>query len=132
MDALQLIGINAIRIMACATANTIECDFKTQLDKTLESIAFDFDFTLQDLCTEMEISRSSLHRKIIACEGVSISIYIRAFRLNKALELLHITDQSISRIGFEVGFSNSAYFSRCFKEQFGMSAKEIRKKKELE
>ena len=114
--------------MTCVTANISECDFKTQLDETLEIIAFDFDFTLQDLCRAMGISRTSLYRKIKECAGVSISIYIRTFRLNKALELLQTTNQSIGDIAYEVGFSNIAYFSRSFKAEFGESATAIRQK----
>lgn len=118
--------------MTCVIASATECNFLTQLDKTLETIALDFDFELSDLCRTMAMSRTTLHRRITDCAGISTSLYIRSFRLKKAYELLQTTNQPIGDIAFSVGFSNIAYFARCFKEKYGESARAIRQKNRLE
>ena len=112
--------------MSCVTANTTECNFRFQLDTTLEKVALDFDFTLPDLCRTMGMSRTSLHRKITDCAGMSISIYIREFRLQKAFEKLENHSGSVSSIAYEVGFSDLAYFSKCFKKEFSVNPSDLK------
>ena len=114
--------------MTCVTKNEVNCNFLAQLDRALAAYAYDFEFGIKDLCKALNISRTSLHRKLTTCSGKSTSIYIRDFRLSKALELLQTTNLSIRDITYNVGFSDVAYFSRCFKEKYGESASEIRKK----
>ena len=61
--------------------------------------------------------------------GVTLNRYIREVRMNKAKELLEGTNMKIARIAKEVGFSNSSYFCRSFREFFGMSPDSCRKGK---
>lgn len=103
-----------------------EMDFLETLDGLLIQNLDEHDFGIAQVCQALHLSRTSLHRRITECTGMSISIYIRTFRLNKALDLLQTTPQSISNITYEVGFSDLAYFSRCFKEQFGVPPSDIR------
>ena len=72
------------------------------------------------------MSGSQLYRKLKALTGKSTAIYIRSIRLAQAYELLRQTDMTVSEIAYEVGFKNTAYFSRCFSEQYGKSPKYIR------
>ena len=75
----------------------------------------------------MEISRPQLHRKLKALTNKSTSFYIRSFRLHRAKQLLQTTNLNVSEIAFEVGFANLSYFSRVFKEEFGISPLETRR-----
>lgn len=113
--------------MTCVTKNEENCDFLNQLDATLAELAYDFEFGITDLCRTIGMSRTSLHRKITTCSGKSISIYIREFRLAKAYELLTNGRQPIGHIAYSVGFSDLAYFSRCFKALYGQSPTDLRK-----
>jgi len=113
--------------MTCVNKSEVTCNFLDQLDTTLAAYAYDFEFGITDLCKVLKTSRTSLHRKVTTCSGKSTSIYIRDFRLAKALVLLQTTNQSIGTITYSVGFSDVAYFSRCFKEKYGKSPSEIRK-----
>ena len=61
--------------------------------------------------------------------GVTINRYIRQVRMEKAKELLENTNKKIGQIAKEVGFSNSSYFCRSFKEYFGTSPESCRKGK---
>ena len=61
--------------------------------------------------------------------GMTLNRYIREVRMNKARDLLAGTNMKITQIAREVGFSNSSYFCRSFREYFGCSPESCRKGK---
>jgi AraC-like DNA-binding protein len=73
------------------------------------------------LCRKIGLGRSQLHNKLKALTGQSTSIYIRAIRLEKAKELLRMTDLNISEVAYEVGFRTPLYFTQVFTEEAGLS-----------
>lgn len=95
--------------------------FLVELDRVLEDFAFDKEFSIPDLCQVLATSRTSLHRKITSNTNKSISIYIREFRLKKAYEKLQNESTTVSKVAYEVGFSDLAYFSKCFKAFYEIS-----------
>lgn len=70
---------------------------------------------------ELSVGRTTLHKKILALVGVPPSELIKRIRLSKAGILLKNKTGNISEIALYVGFNNPAYFSECFKKQFGIS-----------
>lgn len=97
------------------------------LDKLMEVIRenyTDADFDVTDLIDKMHISKSLLHKKLQSLVGQSAVKVIRAFRLNKARELmenLESRQMNISEIAYAVGFNDPKYFTRCFTKNFGMT-----------
>jgi len=85
-------------------------------------------FNAADLASKVHLSESQLYRKLKAITGKSTAIFIRAVRLKKAKELLESSNLSISEIAYQVGFNDPAWFSRVFKEEFGLSPSEARMK----
>ncbi len=85
------------------------------------------NYRIKDLCMYLDISRVQLHRKLTALTGQPTSNFIRSFRLHKASKLLIETNRSISEIAYEVGFSDPNYFSRVFVQEYGITAKEMRR-----
>ncbi len=77
------------------------------------------DFNIEDFCSELAMSRTQLHRKLKALTGKSASIYIRSVKLSKAKRMIEEQKGNISEIAYSVGFSSPAYFTKCFKEEFG-------------
>lgn len=65
-------------------------------------------------------SKSQLYRKMISLTGKSPNNFINDYRLSKALELLNKKVANISEVAYETGFNSPAYFSKCFKNAFGM------------
>lgn len=65
-------------------------------------------------------SKSQLYRKLMAITGKSPNSFIKEYRLNESLRLLRKKDRNISEIAFETGFNSSAYFSKCFRNAFGI------------
>jgi AraC-like DNA-binding protein len=86
------------------------------------------DFGIEDICKHLKISRSQLHKKLKALTGLSTSNYILLIRLQKASDLLETTSLNMSEVAFEVGLKDASYFSRKFKEEFGMPPSEWRGK----
>jgi DNA-binding response OmpR family regulator len=72
------------------------------------------------------LSKSQFYRKMNALTGKAPAIFVRTVRLHRAMELLRSTDMNISEIAYEVGFSDPAYFSRTFSEEFGSAPNENR------
>ncbi|MBO4665200.1 MAG: helix-turn-helix domain-containing protein [Bacteroidaceae bacterium] len=82
----------------------------------------------EQLAQDMNISRSNFYRRFQKYSGTSsASEYIRKIRLNEGRRLLQTTTLSIAEVAYNVGFSSSQYFAKCFKEQFGITPKEARK-----
>ena len=81
----------------------------------------DLSFGVELFAKELATSRTTLYKKLIALVGESPGDFIKRIRLSKANNLLKINAGNISEIALEVGFDNPAYFSECFKKQFGIT-----------
>ena len=88
----------------------------------------DTSFNVETLVKNLSISRSVLHRKIISLTGEPPGEIIKRIKLKKAASLIEQNFGNFSEIALEVGFNNPAYFSECFKKQYGMSPSEYQQK----
>ena len=87
----------------------------------IEENISDADYGIVEFCRALGMSRSQVFRKLKALTGKSTSLVIRSIRLQKAKELLQAGDLNISEVAYEVGFTNPAYFTRTFTEEFGLT-----------
>jgi signal transduction histidine kinase/ligand-binding sensor domain-containing protein/DNA-binding response OmpR family regulator len=97
---------------------------KIFLQRTVEVIdnnLSDSTFGVESFARELAVSRSLLHKKLVALIGEPPSEIIKRVRLRKAAKLIENKAGNISEIALEIGFNNPAYFSECFKKQFGES-----------
>jgi signal transduction histidine kinase/DNA-binding response OmpR family regulator/ligand-binding sensor domain-containing protein len=90
----------------------------------------DEQLSVESLAEEVALSRSQLLRKVTALTGVSVNELIRTFRLQKAAQLLEQRWGPVTQVAYEVGFSNLSYFSKVFKEQYGVLPSEYAAKVE--
>lgn len=79
------------------------------------------ELNIDDLSAEMGYSRSQLHRKVKALTGIAPIKLIRNLRLERAVELLKTSEKNISEVAYDVGFSSPSYFTKCYKEFFGVA-----------
>lgn len=86
------------------------------------------DLSVDWIASKMGLERSQFYRKIKALTNYSPVKLIRRLRLKKARTLLTSTDKSISEIGYEIGFSTPAYFTKCYREAYGETPSEARAK----
>lgn len=79
------------------------------------------DFTVEELSKQLFLSRSQLYRKFIGVYGQTPKEYILTLKFEKAIEMLKTKQFRISDIAFELGFTDSHYFSTSFTQRFGVS-----------
>ncbi|TDD99364.1 substrate-binding domain-containing protein [Flavobacterium cellulosilyticum] len=103
-----------------------EQNFLRKLNEYINQNIYQSDYTVEDLASDLNISRVQLYRKVKAILGISVSDYINNIRLEKSTELLLSTKQNISEIAFSIGFSSPYYFSNVFKKKYGISPKDFR------
>ena len=102
----------------------LDQNFIDKINKAINVHLSEEQFSIEDLGNEVNMSRSQVHRKLTALTGKSPSLYMRSLRLAKAKELILNQTGNISEIAYSVGFSSPAYFTRCFKEEFGIPPSE--------
>jgi len=78
------------------------------------------EFDTEDYCRAMAMSKSQLYRKTIQLTGLSPNILLKEFRLEKAKDLMRKKHYSISQLTFESGFTSPSYFTKCFKNKYGL------------
>ena len=101
--------------------DALEDEFLTKLRTTVEAQLDNPDLSVETICQQVGMSRTTLHLKLTALTGMSISHYVRALRLRKAQELLTTSELNVSGVAYAVGFDDPKYFSRLFSEEFGVS-----------
>lgn len=106
--------------------------FINEFTSIVESNISNENFSVDDICHSIGISRVQLYRKVKALLGCNVNDYILTIRLQKAKYLLGEGELSISEVSFKVGFSSAAYFSTVFKSKFQMTPKEYREKRIVE
>ncbi|MGZ5287290.1 MAG: response regulator transcription factor, partial [Flavisolibacter sp.] len=106
--------------------NSVDDVFLQKLMATVETNMGEDDFGVEELSRAMAMSRSQLHRKLIALTGQTPTEVLRNTRLLRAKELLEKKSATPSEVAFQVGFNSHAYFSKCFKEAYGISPNEVR------
>ena len=85
------------------------------------------DFGVEQLGAAVDLSRVQLYRKVKALTGLSPVELIRATRVNRARKLIEGGATSVSEVAYQVGFTSPSYFTKCFKDQFGVSPMELLK-----
>lgn len=105
---------------------TGEDKFLDDVKKSMEKNLANAQYNLAMLCKDVHLSYSQLNRRFKTLK-LKPSLYIRSYRLNRALDQLIQGGSSISEISYKVGFNSPAYFTKCFKEEFGILPMEVKK-----
>ena len=98
-----------------------EYDFLEKANSLIYKNMSDPEFCIDQLASEMAMSRSVLYKRIKAATGVAPNEYIRHARMRKASGLLKLKRYSISEVSLKVGFSDPKYFSTIFKKYYGQT-----------
>lgn len=100
--------------------------FLERFKKAAKSHISDANLRMDDLGSELSLSKVQMYRKVKALTGKTPAEVLREMRMQKAYSLLKQTDKTISEVAAEVGFAIPGYFSACFKKQFGINPTELR------
>ena len=99
--------------------------FLKQLHSIIQKNLSDSEFGVEDIGKQIGLSRVQLYRKVKAMTGSSVVDLLRKARLAKAKRLLESRSMSVSEVAYDVGFSAPSYFTKCFKDEYGMLPGEI-------
>jgi AraC-like DNA-binding protein len=99
-------------------------------DKLSVSVSFclivsdETEFDLEQLSSQLNMSKSTLHRKIKTLSGLTPLDFIRNVKMKRACMMLRTKELTIAEISYAVGYNNPGYFSKCFKDEFGITPSE--------
>ncbi len=110
-----------------ASISPADAEFLERLKAAVMRNIGNSDFNVDQLAAEMNMSRTSLNRKVRGTLDQSPNNYIRIERLKVAAEMLKSGDKKVNEVCYNVGFSSPSYFTKCFYEQFGILPKEFNK-----
>ena len=99
--------------------------FLKQLHAIIQKNLSDSEFGVEDIGKQIGLSRVQLYRKVKAMTGSSVVDLLRKARLAKAKRLLESRSMSVSEVAYDVGFSAPSYFTKCFKDEYGMLPGEV-------
>jgi signal transduction histidine kinase/DNA-binding response OmpR family regulator len=112
---------------AAEVLSTREQEFIQRFTQIIEQNLDNEQMDAEAYARAMFISRSQLHRKLTALTGMSMSEFVRNYRLDRAREILSKPDVSIADVAWQTGFPDTKYFATSFKERFGVAPSEYRK-----
>nr|NQU89769.1 response regulator [Bacteroidota bacterium] len=104
--------------------NSMDQQFLQKLKKIVDEKMNESDFGVENLSSEMAMSRVQMHRKLKALLNQSAGDLIRYSRLQQAAKLLKSKSKTVTEIAYQVGFNNLSYFAKCFQEQYGVNPSE--------
>jgi signal transduction histidine kinase/ligand-binding sensor domain-containing protein/DNA-binding response OmpR family regulator len=90
----------------------------------VEANMSDSEMDIEGFAQKVGVSRMQLYRKLHALTDMTVKEFIRHIRLKRATQLLVQQKLNISEIAYAVGFKDLSHFRKCFKREYGMSAKE--------
>ena len=107
--------------------NDRDREFMDKINRILDVQLSNPDFSMDDFAAELAMGRSTFYTKINSLTGYTPNKYIRILRMKKAAELLMTGEYTSAEVSYKVGIQDASYFSKSFKEQFGMSPKAYQK-----
>ena len=78
------------------------------------------DLSVEELSSHLGMSRVNLYKKMKAVTGKTPIEFIRLIRLKRAAQMLRESQLNVSEIAYQLGFNSPKYFSKYFKEEFGI------------
>ena len=100
--------------------NVRDRQFVERLQQIIQEKMTDSNLSVEDVGAEIGLSRVQLYRKVKALTGSTPVDLIRKARLARAKELLQTMGMTVSEVAYDVGFSAPSYFTKCFKDEYGM------------
>ncbi|MCM1290721.1 MAG: substrate-binding domain-containing protein [Prevotella sp.] len=106
----------------------LDNEFYSKFIQTVNTELGNPDLNIDSIASKLGLGRSQFYRKIKSLTNYSPVELLRKLRLEKAREMILTTDKSISEIAYSSGFSTPAYFTRIYRENYGETPSELRRK----
>lgn len=129
-DLLRQKFTSDLPVVSPGEVNKLDKKFMNDLSSIVEANLANENLSVEDISTEIGLSRVQLYRKAKALLNCSIAEYILNRRLQKSKYLLiNETQLTINEVAFQTGFTSPNYFSTVFKAKYGCTPTEFRKNK---
>lgn len=100
--------------------------FMEKLTKLMEKNMDNGELIVDDLVKELAVSRSVFFKKLKMLTGLAPIEFIKEMRVKRAAQLIESGDFNMTQIAYMVGINDPRYFSKCFKQRFGMTPTEYK------
>lgn len=127
----RLNNFSAPKVEENSGFSPLDNKFLSKLSSYIEDNMSSETLDINNMASYMNVSVSSLYRKLKSLTGVSANDYVRKIKLRKAAEMLSSGEFNVSETAWNIGISSFSYFRQIFKEEFGCTPSEF-KKKELD
>jgi signal transduction histidine kinase/ligand-binding sensor domain-containing protein/DNA-binding response OmpR family regulator len=108
--------------------NSLDHKFMTRAIELVEKMIDDSNFDVNYFAQEMLMGRTAFFQKLKGITGQTPNEFITSIRLKKSITvLLDEPELSVSDVGYKLGFSSPSYFTKCFREQYGITPVKFRK-----
>lgn len=108
------------------TVSNIDKELITHAIALVEQNMSNPEYSIEQFCEQMSMSRSSLYKKLVAITGMSPIRFVRTLRVKRGRQLLEESGESISQVAYKVGLSPKQ-FAKYFKEEYGISPSEMKR-----
>lgn len=102
-------------------------DFRTRVLSLIRTQMGDDMFNVDQLADQLCVSRSKLYRQISTDFEMTPADLLRTMRMELAERLLKTSQLTVAEVAYKVGFTSHKYFSRCFKDHFGVAPTDVRR-----
>ena len=126
----KLIELSHYKQISHSTITSLDEKLVEKAIKYVEDNISRSELSVEELSSELGMSRVHLYKKLLQITGKTPIEFIRTIRLKRAAQLLRESQLYVSEIAYEVGFNNPKYFSKYFKDEFGVlpSAYQLKEK----
>lgn len=93
----------------------------------VEAHISDSELDIEQFAVEVGVSRMQLYRKLHALTDMTVKEFIRNIRLKRAAQLLLQDSMNVTEIAYSVGFKDVSHFGKCFRQVYGINAKDYKK-----
>ena len=108
-------------------SNSLDWIFMSNVKKNIEDNIDNPDFTVDTLCSLLNMSRTSFYNKLKALTAQAPADFVRNIRLKHAANLLKEGKYSITEVAERTGFCDGKYFREVFKKYFNVSPSQYAK-----
>lgn len=102
--------------------------FLDQVRLIIETNLTNTTFKIEDIYTQVNMGRSKFFVKLKGLTGLPPVDFVKEYRMNKAQSLLKTGEYNVTETSYLSGFTDAGYFSKCYKEHFGISPSQVGKK----
>ncbi len=127
MDVLTRSAENAGRIITSRLREFYIREAITYIESNYQR-----DITIEEIAEALRLNRSYFGKIFRLSTGKSPQRFLMNYRMIKAAEMLAMTKRPVNEIGASVGYENQLHFSRAFKNVYGVSPREWRKRNKAE